>query len=53
MRRHSDTLRGANATTKEEVHGEKTTERASCEVRVLSSRRSQKEVPEEKTFEQA
>ena len=37
MRRHSDTLRGADATTKEEVNGEKTHERASCEVRVLSS----------------
>ena len=61
MRRHSDTLRGANATTKTRFTGrkqnkrsefcclpvvprkwgstgEKTTERASCEVRLLSSR---------------
>ena len=38
MRRHSDSLRGANATTKEE----KTHEQAFCAARVLSSRRSQK-----------
>ena len=37
MRRHSDSLRGADATTKEGFTGEKTHEQAFCAARVLSS----------------